>query len=162
MSKAIVVAASSASMVSAAESRAAELVIFSTGSMSEPMKEIGEEFMHKTGHKLVCLIGTDGRASGASARGRTAREPIAISAEGADALTQKRRFSGAREPFRALGDRDRGESGNADYRHLDAHSNRSNDADGEVDLDLVHPRETSISGDLISWLCSRRWGSQRR
>ena len=98
MSKAIVVAVSLALMVSAAESRAAELVIFSTGSMSEPMKEIGEEFMHKTGHKLTYVIGTTGALQTRLRAGEHA-DAIAISAEGADALAKEGRFSGAREPF---------------------------------------------------------------
>jgi molybdate transport system substrate-binding protein len=98
MSKAIVVAASLALMVSTAESRAAELVIFSTGSMSEPMKEIGEEFMHKTGHKLSYVIGTTGALQSRLRAGEHA-DAIAISAEGADALAKEGRFSGAREPF---------------------------------------------------------------
>jgi len=97
MSKAIVVAASLALMVSA-ESRAAELVIFSTGSMSEPMKEIGEAFMHKTGHKLSYVIGTTGALQARLRAGEHA-DAIAISAEGADALANEGRFLGAREPF---------------------------------------------------------------
>ena len=98
MSKAIVVAASLALMVSATEGRAAELVIFSTGSMSEPMKEIGEEFMHKTGHKLSYVIGTTGALQARLRAGEHA-DAIAISAEGAEALANEGRFSGAREPF---------------------------------------------------------------
>jgi molybdate transport system substrate-binding protein len=81
-----------------AESRAAELVIFSTGSMSEPMKEIGEEFMHKTGHKLSYVIGTTG-ALQMRLRAGEHSDVIAISAEGADALAKEGRFLGAREPF---------------------------------------------------------------
>ena len=64
------------------ESRAAELVIFSTGSMSEPMKEIGEAFMHKTGHKLSYVIGTTGALQARLRAGEHA-DAIAISAEGA-------------------------------------------------------------------------------
>ena len=119
MSKAIVVAASLALMVSAAESRAAELVIFSTGSMSEPMKEIGEEFMHKTGHKLSYVIGTTGALQSRLRAGEHA-DAIAISAEGADALTKEGTLLRRARAVRALGDRDRGEGGDADARHLDA------------------------------------------
>ncbi len=85
-------------MFAAAESRAADLVIFSTGSMSEPMKDIGEEFMHKTGHKLSYVIGTTG-ALQTRLRAGEHSDVIAISAEGADALAKEGRFSGAREPF---------------------------------------------------------------
>jgi molybdate transport system substrate-binding protein len=80
------------------ESRGAELVIFSTGSMSEPMKEIGEAFMHKTGHKLSYVIGTTG-ALQMRLRAGEHSAVIAISAEGADALAKEGRFTGAREPF---------------------------------------------------------------
>ena len=80
------------------ESRAAELVIFSTGSMSEPMKEIGEAFMHKTGHKLSYVIGTTGALQARLRAGEHA-DAIAISAEGADALANEGRFLAAREPF---------------------------------------------------------------
>lgn len=81
-----------------AESRAADLVVFSTGSMSEPMKEIGEEFMHKTGHRLSYVIGTTG-ALQTRLRAGEHSDVIAISAEGAEALAKEGRFSGAREPF---------------------------------------------------------------
>jgi molybdate transport system substrate-binding protein len=94
----IVVAAALAFALSAAESRAAELVIFSTGSMSEPMKEIGEEFMHKTGHKLSYVIGTTGALQARLHAGEHA-DAIAISAEGGEALAKEGRFLGAREPF---------------------------------------------------------------
>lgn len=80
------------------QSRAADLVVFSTGSMSEPMKEIGEEFMHHTGHKLTYVIGTTG-ALQTRLRAGEHSDVIAISAEGADALAKEGRFSGAREPF---------------------------------------------------------------
>jgi len=85
-------------LFAAAETRAADLVIFSTGSMSEPMKEIGEEFMHRTGHKLSYVIGTTG-ALQTRLRAGEHSDVIAISAEGADALAKEGRFSGAREPF---------------------------------------------------------------
>ncbi len=81
-----------------AETRAADLVIFSTGSMSEPMKEIGEEFAHHTGHKLSYVIGTTG-ALQTRLRAGEHSDVIAISAEGADALAKEGRFSGEREPF---------------------------------------------------------------
>ncbi len=62
------------------------------------MKEIGEEFMHKTGHKLSYVIGTTGALQTRLRAGEHA-DVIAISAEGADALAKEGRFSGAREPF---------------------------------------------------------------
>ena len=37
---------------------AAELTVFATGSMAEPLKELGEEFTHATGHTLRFSIGT--------------------------------------------------------------------------------------------------------
>src|SRR5207245_10276365 len=37
---------------------AAELTVFATGSMAEPLKELGEEVTHATGHTLRFSIGT--------------------------------------------------------------------------------------------------------
>jgi len=37
---------------------AAELTVFATGSMAEPLKELGEEFTHATGNTLRFSIGT--------------------------------------------------------------------------------------------------------
>ena len=82
----------------ASESRAAELVIFSTGSMSEPVKEIGEAFTHATGHKLSYVIGPTGLLQRKLRAGEHS-DVIAISAEGAGPLAQEGRFAGAREPF---------------------------------------------------------------
>ena len=94
----ILAAAALALLLPAAESQAAGLVIFSTGSMSEPMKEIGEAFTNSTGHKLSFVIGTTGALQGRLRAGELS-DVIAISAEGADALAKEGRFAGAREPF---------------------------------------------------------------
>ncbi|HMI97885.1 MAG TPA: molybdate ABC transporter substrate-binding protein [Micropepsaceae bacterium] len=40
--------------------RAAELTIFATGSMADPLKEVGEDFTHQTGHTLRFSLGTTG------------------------------------------------------------------------------------------------------
>jgi molybdate transport system substrate-binding protein len=81
-----------------AEGWAAELVIFSTGSMSEPVKEIGEAFTHATGHKLSYVIGTTGALQRRLRAGEHS-DVIAISAEGAEPLAQEGRYSGARSDF---------------------------------------------------------------
>jgi molybdate transport system substrate-binding protein len=80
------------------ESRAAELVIFSTGSMSEPVKEIGEAFTHATGHTLSYVVGTTGALQRRLRAGEQS-DIIAISEEGAEPLAQEGRFAGPREPF---------------------------------------------------------------
>ena len=98
MLKTSFIAAATLALLLSAESRAADLVVFSTGSMSEPMKEIGEEFMHHTGHKLTYVIGTTG-ALQMRLRAGEHSDVIAISAEGADALAKEGRFDGAPEPF---------------------------------------------------------------
>ena len=44
----------------AVPARAAELTIFATGSMADPLKEVGEDFTHQTGHTLRFSLGTTG------------------------------------------------------------------------------------------------------
>ena len=39
---------------------AVELTIFATGSMADPLKEVGEDFTHQTGHTLRFSLGTTG------------------------------------------------------------------------------------------------------
>ena len=94
----VIVSVAAGLLFAAVDVSAAELVVFSTGSMSEPMKEIGEEFAHHTGHKLSFVIGTTGALQGRLRAGEHA-DVIAISAEGGDALAKEGRFAGAREPF---------------------------------------------------------------
>ena len=94
----IVSVAATGFLFAAADVSAAELVVFSTGSMSEPMKEIGEEFSHHTGHKLSYVIGTTGALQSRLRAGEHA-DVIAISAEGGDTLAKEGRFAGTREPF---------------------------------------------------------------
>ncbi len=44
----------------AVPARAVELTIFATGSMADPLKEVGEDFTHQTGHTLRFSLGTTG------------------------------------------------------------------------------------------------------
>jgi molybdate transport system substrate-binding protein len=143
----------------AVESQAAELVIFSTGSMSEPMKEIGEEFMHKTGHKLSYVIGTTGALQARLRAGEHA-DAIAISAEGANALAKEGRFSGAREPFARSVIAIAVKAGTLmpDISTPDKFKQTMLNARS---ISISDPAQTSISGVYLLSLL-RRWGSPTR
>src|SRR6266481_3559659 len=64
---------------------AAELTVFATGSMAEPLKELGEEFTHATGHTLRFSIGTTSGVLNKLKAGEKG-DVIVISDEAADAL----------------------------------------------------------------------------
>lgn len=64
---------------------AAELKILATGSMAEPLKELGEAFTHSTGHTLAFSLGTTGVVMNKIKSGEKA-DVIVISVEAADSL----------------------------------------------------------------------------
>lgn len=64
---------------------AAELKIMATGSMAEPLKELGEAFTHKTGHTLSFSLGTTGVVMNKIKAGEKS-DVIVISVEAAEAL----------------------------------------------------------------------------
>ncbi len=73
------------SFLAASGAGAAELKIMATGSMAEPLKELGEAFSHKTGHTLSFSLGTTGVVMN-KIKGGEKSDVIVISVEAADAL----------------------------------------------------------------------------
>jgi molybdate transport system substrate-binding protein len=60
MSKSAVLAVALSLAVFAVPARAVELTVFATGSMADPLKEVGEDFTRQTGHTLRFNLGTTG------------------------------------------------------------------------------------------------------
>ena len=75
----------------AVPARAAELTIFATGSMADPLKEVGEDFTHQTGHTLRFSLGTTGGVLNKLKAGEKG-DVIVISDEAADALQKDGRI----------------------------------------------------------------------
>lgn len=75
----------------AACANAAELTIFATGSMADPLKELGEEFSHKTGHMLLFSVGTTGGVMNKLKAGEKG-DVIVISDEAANTLEKEGKF----------------------------------------------------------------------
>jgi molybdate transport system substrate-binding protein len=71
--------------------RAAELTVFGTGSMAEPLKELGEEFTHATGHTLRFVISTTGGVLNKLKAGERG-DVIVISDEATEALLKDGKF----------------------------------------------------------------------
>src|SRR5882757_6554684 len=67
---------------------AAELKILATGSMAEPLKELGEAFTHETGNTLAFSLGTTGVVMNKIKGGEKA-DVIVISVEAADTLQEQ-------------------------------------------------------------------------
>ena len=67
---------------------AVELTIFATGSMADPLKEVGEDFTHQTGHTLRFSLGTTGGVLNKLKAGEKG-DVIVISDEAADALQKE-------------------------------------------------------------------------
>jgi molybdate transport system substrate-binding protein len=76
----------------AVPARAAELTIFATGSMADPLKELGEDFTHQTGHTLLFSLGTTGGVLNKLRAGEKG-DVIVISDEAADALQKDGKIS---------------------------------------------------------------------
>jgi molybdate transport system substrate-binding protein len=72
----------------ASHARAAELTIFATGSMADPLKEVGEDFTHQTGHTLRFSLGTTGGVLNKLKAGEKG-DVIVISDEAAVALEKE-------------------------------------------------------------------------
>jgi molybdate transport system substrate-binding protein len=73
---------------------AAELKILATGSMAEPLKELGETFTRSTGHRVRFSLGTTGVVMNKLKGGEKA-DVIVISVEAADALQKDGRLVAA-------------------------------------------------------------------
>lgn len=86
-------------LASANGARAEELTVFATGSMAEPLAELGETFMHDSGHTLKFEVSTTG---GLRAKLRAGETPdvIVIAAEAAAELAESGvLLAGTRRPF---------------------------------------------------------------
>jgi molybdate transport system substrate-binding protein len=70
---------------------AAELTIFATGSMADPLKELGAEFSHQTGHSLSFSLGTTGGVMNKLKAGEQG-DVIVISDEAANTLEKEGKF----------------------------------------------------------------------
>jgi molybdate transport system substrate-binding protein len=81
-----------ASALSAAPARAVELTIFATGSMADPLKELGEEFTHQTGHTLKFNLSTTGGVMNKLKAGEKG-DVIVISDEAANTLEKEGKFA---------------------------------------------------------------------
>jgi molybdate transport system substrate-binding protein len=71
---------------------AAELTVFATGSMADPLKELGREFTRETGHSLRFSLGTTGGVMNKLKAGETG-DVIVISDEAADTLEREGKFA---------------------------------------------------------------------
>jgi molybdate transport system substrate-binding protein len=69
----------------------AELTIFATGSMADPLKELGAEFSHQTGHTLRFSLGTTGGVMNKLKAGEKG-DVIVISDEAANTLEKDGKF----------------------------------------------------------------------
>jgi molybdate transport system substrate-binding protein len=83
-----VLAVTVSALLLAVPTRAAELTIFATGSMADPLKEVGEDFTHQTGHTLRFSLGTTGGVLNKLRAGEKG-DVIVISDEAADALEKE-------------------------------------------------------------------------
>lgn len=77
--------------LSSTAANAAELTIFATGSMADPLKELGEEFSHQTGHTLRFSLGTTGGVMNKLRTGEKG-DVIVISDEAANELEKEGKF----------------------------------------------------------------------
>ena len=75
----------------AVAANAAELTIFATGSMADPLKELGEEFTQQTGHTLRFSLGTTGGVMNKLKAGEKG-DVIVISDEAANTLEKDGKF----------------------------------------------------------------------
>jgi molybdate transport system substrate-binding protein len=70
---------------------AAELTVFATGSMADPLKELGQEFTRETGHSLRFSVSTTGGVMNKLKAGEKG-DVIVISNEAADTLEKQGEF----------------------------------------------------------------------
>ena len=78
--------------LAAIPANAVELTIFATGSMADPLKELGEDFTHQTGHTLKFSLGTTGGVMNKLKAGEKG-DVIVISDEAADTLEKEGKFA---------------------------------------------------------------------
>ena len=86
----ILAVATFAVFASGSLARAAELSIYATGSMAEPLRQLGEEFTRATGNTLKFELGTTGVVMNKLKTGKA--DVIFISAEAADGLEKDGRL----------------------------------------------------------------------
>ncbi len=77
-------------LAGATGARAAELSVYATGSMAEPLRQLGEEFTRATGNTLKFELGTTGVVMNKLKTGKA--DIIFISADAADALERDGRL----------------------------------------------------------------------
>ncbi len=78
---------------------AADLTIFATGSMAEPLKALADAFTAKTGHRIRFELGPTGVVLGKVRAGERV-DVVVLSSDGADALDKEGRLlSGTRRPI---------------------------------------------------------------
>lgn len=75
-------------LVAGSAAQALELTVFATGSMADPLREVGEDFTRQTGHTLHFVLGTTGGVMNRLKAGETG-DVIVISAEAADTLQRE-------------------------------------------------------------------------
>src|SRR5579871_1476760 len=92
MHKSLLVSLALAAGLAAAPAKAVELTIFATGSMADPLKELGDEFTHQTGNTLKFNLGTTGGVMNKLKAGEKG-DVIVISDEAADTLEKEGKFA---------------------------------------------------------------------
>src|ERR1051326_3697089 len=92
MRKSLFVSLLLAAGLAAAPAKAVELTIFATGSMADPLKELGDEFTHQTGNTLKFNLGTTGGVMNKLKAGEKG-DVIVISDEAADTLEKEGKFA---------------------------------------------------------------------
>lgn len=88
--RAVLAVAFVAAFATSSFARAAELSIYATGSMAEPLRQLGEEFTRTTGNRLTFELGTTGVVLNKLKTEKA--DVIFISAEAADALEKAGRL----------------------------------------------------------------------
>jgi molybdate transport system substrate-binding protein len=83
-----IVAISALAVFASAQASAAELRVMATGSMAEPLKELGEQFTHNTGNAIFFSLGTTGVVMNKIKSGEKS-DVIVISVEAADELQKQ-------------------------------------------------------------------------
>ena len=94
LQKTILAVAAALTLLAGSETQAVELKILATGSMAEPLKKLGEQFTHNTGHTLSFSLGTTGVVLNKLKSSEKA-DVIVISAEAADVLQKDGRLIAA-------------------------------------------------------------------
>ena len=91
MQRRVALSVFAAAALALSPARAVELTVFATGSMADPLKELGEEFTHQTGHTLKFSLGTTGGVMNKLKAGEKG-DVVVISDEAADTLEKQGTF----------------------------------------------------------------------